>query len=898
MPAAHAIGLDWGGGSIRCLLLDLETGDWCCEAAPITPEPSPGTGGLGFELDLPRVEATLPRVVARCLSRAGVSPVSVRALACTSQRHSTVVVDDSGAALLATPNRDARAAGAGLRLAAEHGAALHALSGHWPLPILLAARLQWLRDERPASFASARWAMTASEWLAWRLSGVAAADPTHAGESLLFGLTERRWSEQWVERLGLSTSMLPGVVEPGTRLGPLRPEASQWLGLPEGIDVVAGAADTQSGLLGCGAIAPGQLAVVAGTTAPVQRVVDATACPIDPRVWSGQHVTPATRILESNAGPVGDTIEWLAELLHPTEPMAVARFLAEAASAPAGEPGAISTLGAEVMNAQSPRLPFGVLGLSPMAMPGGEDARAVLSRSVLEGIVCALRANAEQLEQICGPPAVEPIVLTGGLSRSPSFAQIAANLLGAPVAVSDCSEASALGAALCAATGAGVFEDLEHAARVSGASARLFEPEAESGDRAVVTYAAWCEQHEALAPAAERAAQRATGAALARGSAPRGTAPQGRSVRILATSQLDGDSQEGLAALGELTYASYRDVGRLLREEALVEALQGVEIFVTEIDVVDAASIAALPALRVIVCCRGDAVNVDVDAATLHGVPVLHTPGRNADAVADLTVAFLLMLSRKLADAAAFLRQGDIEGGDLAKFGEAYSRFRGNELWGKTVGLVGLGAVGRQVARRLTGFGVRLVVSDPFLDAEQAARHGAELLDFEELLAVSDFVSLHAPVTDATRGMMNDETFARMKPGASLINTARAALLDESALARGLEDGRLGGAALDVFAVEPPGSDHPLLALPSVIATPHMGGNTSEVSAHQGGTVIAELGRLLAGERPRHLLNPAVFEDFRWDEPRAIPSEAALASLGGSRGPAVTDLERDAKPSK
>jgi autoinducer 2 (AI-2) kinase len=245
------LGLDFGGGGVRCLGLDLDSGRWHCEHRAVRPIAAPGLGGLGQDLDVPALDTALADAVRSTLARLEASAADVGAVACTSQRHSTVVLDAEGGLLLATPNRDARAAGEGLRLAAEHGAGLHAMSGHWPLPIFTAARLQWLRDQRPELFERADRVLAASEWLAWRLCGVAAADPTHAGESLLFELEGRCWSKEWIERLGLPAALLPEPVEAGTPLGTLSDDAAAWLGLAAGATVAAGVADTQSGLVGC-----------------------------------------------------------------------------------------------------------------------------------------------------------------------------------------------------------------------------------------------------------------------------------------------------------------------------------------------------------------------------------------------------------------------------------------------------------------------------------------------------------------------------------------------------------------------------------------------------------------------------------------------------------------------
>ena len=257
--------------------------------------------------------------------------------------------------------------------------------------------------------------------------------------------------------------------------------------------------------------------------------------------------------------------------------------------------------------------------------------------------------------------------------------------------------------------------------------------------------------------------------------------------------------------------------------------------------------------LRLVCCARGGPVNVDVAAATERGIPVVNTPGKNAEAVAELTIAFALLLIRAVPRASRHL----LDGGGFSE-----SVFEGKEFFGReaaslTLGLVGFGRVGREVAPRARALGFTVIAYDPQV---RDAADGVELVSLDALLARSDIVSLHARATSENRHMFSGDLFARMRPGASFINTARESLVDEAALSAALEAGTLSGAALDVLERPARGERHPLLDTPGVFVTPHIGGATEETLARGARRAVAAVASLLAGRVPADVLNPQVLQ--------------------------------------
>ena len=318
--------------------------------------------------------------------------------------------------------------------------------------------------------------------------------------------------------------------------------------------------------------------------------------------------------------------------------------------------------------------------------------------------------------------------------------------------------------------------------------------------------------------------------------------------RAFVTAPLRGKGFDKLRRLADVIYDPWIDQTplRIYNAEQLAEraTAEAADVLVVESDSVSGPVFEL--SLRAIASTRGDPNNVDVPGATAAGIPVLYTPGRNADAVAEMAVALLFAATRHLVTADADVRAGNVfRDGTIP-----YQRFRGWEVAGRTAGLVGLGAVGRALKWRLSGLGVSVIAYDPYNDE---ARHS-----LDELLAEADIVSVHAPVTDDTVGMIGAKQFAAMRDGVVFLNTARAQLHDTDALVDALRSGKVAAAGLDHFVGEWLPADHPLASMANVVLTPHIGGATWNTEARQAQMVADGLEQLLAGTTPTHIVNPEV----------------------------------------
>ena len=291
------------------------------------------------------------------------------------------------------------------------------------------------------------------------------------------------------------------------------------------------------------------------------------------------------------------------------------------------------------------------------------------------------------------------------------------------------------------------------------------------------------------------------------------------------------------ALTGSVTYNSS---GKPLSSNKVADLLQNVDGYIAGLDVIDRSALAKAEKLKVISRYGVGVDNVDLEVAKEKGIVVTNTPGANSVSVAELALSLILALARQIPDAVQAVRQGK------------WPRLNGISLEEKTIGILGLGAIGKQLARRLAGFDCQILAYDPFADTTFAAANGVTLESIDKVIAKSDFISLHLPLLPETRAMVNDEFLAQMKKGAFLINTSRGEVVNETALLHALESGHISGAGLDAFTVEPPDPAHPLLQLPQVVATPHLGAQTDGAKSNMGWFAMKDCLAVLRGEEPQY----------------------------------------------
>ena len=318
--------------------------------------------------------------------------------------------------------------------------------------------------------------------------------------------------------------------------------------------------------------------------------------------------------------------------------------------------------------------------------------------------------------------------------------------------------------------------------------------------------------------------------------------------RALILAPFSHEHLERLRERLDVDYQSWMTTRRLTDPDELADTLQNdnVAVLVVESDFVFEEVFEAAHSLRFVGICRNATNHVDVDAATRHGVLVVNTPARNAQAVAEHALGLMFALARRTTAAHAYIVEGRWQNP-----AEPYLSIRGIELAGRTLGIIGLGAIGRRLARMASAIGMKVVSHDPYVDSAPEAT----MTTLDDLMACSDFISVHVPTTAETEGLLNGPALALAKPTAYLVSTSDASAIDQQALVSALTNQRLAGAGLDVFETHPVAPDNPLLNLENVVLTPHLGGATEETIERHSRMMADDILCFLDGRRPENLVN-------------------------------------------
>ena len=495
--------MDFGHGGAKVLFFDLETGHRFSSYQHwgyFTPE----NDEYRKEFHPSEFFSIFCHLVNDVLHKQKITPDDVVGISIACMRHSYVFFDSKGNEIYAGPNTDVR--GVFYQDVVESVPLdLYQLTGQGPPLMFMPARLLWFKNERPEVFKHIKYAVTTGDWLLYRLSGVFATEPSLASTTLLFDLEKKRWIPEIMESLDMNDVNLPEVHQSGERIGELTRDAAKQMGLPEETPVAVGGADTQLGLLASGAVAEGDLGVVAGTSIPVMMVLSKPIVDPKRRIWTSFHVTPGKWVLEGNGQMGGLIYDWLKDnvqsLTQKNNPETYAYMEEVARKIPAGSDGVLASLGSEIFDINTISIVRpGVLKFQQPVHPMNTTPAtfAHFIRAALENIAFAVRGNIEQIEEIT-QKKTGTLRVTGGMSKNGLWTEILAQVTGKAVAVTNIEDGTAMGSALCAAVGAGMYPTLEKAVN----EVVRLQPEITPDEETVKTYDrcydTWREWYEKLA---------------------------------------------------------------------------------------------------------------------------------------------------------------------------------------------------------------------------------------------------------------------------------------------------------------------------------------------------------------------------------------------------------------
>lgn len=477
MAGSYLLAIDAGTSGCRAVIADFKGGILSVATEEWTYDTPPGIAPLGREFHPAAFWGTICANVRQAMRAAGIAAGGLAGISATSQREGAVFLDRSGRELYGGPNIDLRAINEGLAIEGESGTEVYRITGHKPAFLFVPARLKWFQANRPDIFERISTVLSISDWIIYRLCGERVSEPCAAGELGLANIAGRDWSAELRALIGLPEGIYPPLVAPGSRVGGVSSAASRQTGLEKGLSVAQGAPDAQCGILGLGVKNEGQAGFLAGWSAPLQMSLDKFILDTQARTWSGCHPLPGRWVLESSLGEAGNAYRWLKDTFYAESKGSGAYDEMDrlAGAAPPGAGGALGFIGPQALDMSHVGIRYGGF-LFPLPTSVTGIGRGHLVRACLENIAFALKTSLTRLETISGR-RINDLRAGGGMVRSRTLCSLMPSVLGMPVRISQVPEVSALGAAMCAAAGAGVYSSLEEAAGAMAAPLEIFRPE-------------------------------------------------------------------------------------------------------------------------------------------------------------------------------------------------------------------------------------------------------------------------------------------------------------------------------------------------------------------------------------------------------------------------------------
>ncbi|HHT48265.1 MAG TPA: hypothetical protein GXZ98_03110 [Firmicutes bacterium] len=487
--------LDVGTGAGRVVLFN-ETGRLIGKSYQ---EWSYRINGGAYEFSAEEFWLLLKSCMKEVIKKTGINPKAIKAITSTSQREGIVLLDQDGNYLYAGPNQDRRGEEYNDDLAGKDGALIYRKTGHWPEPFFAPGRLFWFREHKKEVYDRIAQVLLLNDWVLYELTGEKYSEPTNACETLFYNLETGSWDQELLADMGLSTDILAPIKRNGEFCGYVQPKLVEELGLSAKTPVIIGVADTQAALLGNGQYTQGEVGIVAGSTCPVQLITDRLIIDDQMRTWSCAFISEHKYVLEANARATGLLMRWMRDSFYQSGSVqqSFALMEEEAATIPPGSHGVMAYLGAVISDVKDKKVNSMryICGLPQDYF--GTDGRGILMRSAIENVAFAIKGNIELLYEIS---RIKPIrlVITGGNTKNRLFLEILAATLDLPLYVATQDETTALGAAICAAVGAGCYDSFETAVNIMGSRIEVIEPNKEWKKEYVSYYQRWKQNFEKM----------------------------------------------------------------------------------------------------------------------------------------------------------------------------------------------------------------------------------------------------------------------------------------------------------------------------------------------------------------------------------------------------------------